>query len=418
MTVKILIVSMHYAPEAAGNAPYVTGFAEYLARFGNDVHVLTGMPYYPQWRVHREYRHRMWRREWLNGVAIHRRRQYVPGNPSALRRALSEATHLATGLVGGSKSANVVVGIIPTVADGLLASSIARRSSIPYGLVFQDLVAVGATQSGVASNRVTSLVASLERRMVARATNIGIVTTGFRPHVEALGVPTDRILRLRNWNRLAPPTRGPDEIRLSLHLPPRAIMCLHAGNMGAKQGLQNVIECARLAQVHSPKLCFVLMGDGSERVTLTRLTDRYQLTNVRFLDPQPDGIYAAVLRAADILILNQRHTIVDMALPSKLTAYFAASRPVVAAVHDDSEAALELRAAAAGVTCAPENPVALLKALNGLADYPEFREKLGTNGATYCRDHLDSASVLPEWASFVDRCSRLRDITDASSGGL
>jgi colanic acid biosynthesis glycosyl transferase WcaI len=403
MRVKILIVSMHYAPETAGNAPYVTGFAEYLASLGNDVHVLTGMPYYPQWRVYREYRNRLWMRERLNGVMIHRRRQYIPRNPSALRRALSEATHLATGSVSGSKSANVVVGVIPTVADGLLASLIARRSKIPFGLVFQDLVAVGATQSGVASSRVTSLVASVECRMVARATQIGIVTPGFRPHVEALGVPSDRILRLRNWNRLASPTRSPHEIRQSLHLAPQTVMCLHAGNMGAKQGLQNVIECARLAQVHSPEMHFVLMGDGSQRAALTQLTDRYRLTNVRFMDPQPDDVYASVLRAADILVINQRQTLIDMALPSKLTAYFAAGRPVVAAVHSDSETALELRAAAAGVTCAPENPVALLKALTGLADNREMSEKLGMNGINYCRDYLEAENALRDWASFVER---------------
>jgi colanic acid biosynthesis glycosyl transferase WcaI len=342
MNVKILIVSMHYAPETAGNAPYVTGFAEYLARVGNDVHVLTGMPYYPQWRVHRGYRHRMWRREQLKGVTVHRRRQYVPRNPSALGRAFCEATHLATGSVSRSQSADVVVGVIPTVTDGLLAASIARRSRIPYGLVFQDLVAVGATQSGIASDWVTSAVASLERRVVAKAKNIGIVTPGFRPHIEALGVPSDRILQLRNWNRLAPPTRDTGEIRQSLGLPSNAIMCLHAGNMGAKQALENVIECARLAQTSSPRLFFVLMGDGSQRATLTRLADRYQLRNTKFMDPQPDGTYASVLRAADIYIVNQRRTLIDMALPSKLTAYFSAARPVVAAVHQDSETAFEL----------------------------------------------------------------------------
>jgi len=47
---RILIVSAYYAPETAGNAPYVTGVAEHYAAQGHDVMVLTGFPHYPAWR--------------------------------------------------------------------------------------------------------------------------------------------------------------------------------------------------------------------------------------------------------------------------------------------------------------------------------------------------------------------------------
>jgi colanic acid biosynthesis glycosyl transferase WcaI len=394
---------MHYAPEAAGNAPYVTGLAEYLASIGHRVCVLTGMPYYPQWRVHQKYRHRMWSRERLNDVTVQRRRQYVPRNPSAIRRAFSEASHYATAYSHGMRQADVVVGVVPTVADGLLTASIAKRSGIPYGLIFQDLVSIGASQSGIANNGVTLFIKSLERRMVSRASGIGIVATGFRQHIESLGVSSDRITRLRNWSRVQPTSiQDPADIRRGLGLPSQVTICLHAGNMGAKQGLENLVECARLAQVHSPDILFVLMGDGSQRTSLTQLAYRYRLKNIRFIDPQPDDIYANILKAADILIVNQRSTLIDMALPSKLTSYFAARRPVVAAVHDNSEAAIELEASGGGLVCAPESPVALLKALNELAADPEAREKLGVNGWSYRKDYLDPAKVLPHWGSFVE----------------
>jgi colanic acid biosynthesis glycosyl transferase WcaI len=402
---KILIVSMHYAPEAAGNAPYVTDLAEYLARRGNDVHVLAGVPYYPRWRVHRKYRHIMWRRESLNGVTVHRHRQYVPRNPSALRRAISEATSLATGSIAGvSMFSDVVLGVVPTVTDGLLAASIGRIRGVPYALVFQDLVAMGAMQSGIASKRVSWLVTSLERHMVARAKSIGIVTTGFRPHLEALGVAEDSIFRLRNWNRIS--TRYElSPVRRSLGQQKDGIVCVHAGNMGAKQALENVIECARLAQIHLSRLYFILMGDGNQRPRLEQLAARYRLRNLRFLDPQPSSEYANMLRLADILIVNQRQALTDMALPSKLTAYFAAARPVVAAVHPESEAASEIRSARAGVICPPENPQALFATLANLAENPQLRKVMGSNGVGYCRDHLDPERVLPEWALFIERLS-------------
>lgn len=403
MAQRVLVVSTHYAPEAAGNAPYVTDLAEYLAHQGNDVHVLTGMPCYPRWRVHQEYRHLMWRHEHVNGVTLHRRRQYVPRSPTALRRALSEAIARATGsLAATAVEADVVVGVVPTMADGLVAASIARRRRTPYGLVFQDLVSVGASQSGVASPRVTPLLTALERHIVSRAANVGIVADGFRPHIEALGVPADRIVRLRNWNRLGPSTRDPQATRRLLQLPEDAVVCLHAGNMGAKQALENVIKCARLAQAGSRRLLFVLMGDGNQRAAVARLVRQYRLRNIRLIDPQPNDAYGNILRAADILILNQRYALTDMALPSKLTAYFAAGRPIVAAVRSESEAALEVRAARAGVMCAPEDPAGMLRALEDLVDDPSLRERLGASGADYCRRNLEAPSALSRWAWFVE----------------
>lgn len=400
---RILVVSIHYAPEAAGNAPYVTGFAEYLAYLGNDVHVLTGMPCYPSWRVNREYRRMVWRRERLNGVTVHRRRQYVPRSPSVLRRALMETTARVTGSVAVTTvAADVVVGVVPTVADGLIAASIARSRGIPYGLVFQDLVSVGASQSGVASHHLTPLLTRLERHMVSRAATVGIVANGFRSHIEALGVPPYRIIRLRNWNRLDPSSQDPWATRRLLQLPEDTVLCVHAGNMGAKQALKNVIECARLAQERCPRLRFLLLGDGSQRVALTRQIEQYQLWNTTLMDPQPDHAYSNILRAADILILNQRHTLTDMSLPSKLTAYFAAGRPIVAAVRSESEAAREVQAAQAGIICDPEAPSGMLRVLEDLADDPSRRERLGASGARYCRRHLEPPGALSQWVQMVE----------------
>lgn len=48
---RIPIVGINYAPEHSGIAPCATGAAEYLAAQGDDVQVLTGIPYYPNGSV-------------------------------------------------------------------------------------------------------------------------------------------------------------------------------------------------------------------------------------------------------------------------------------------------------------------------------------------------------------------------------
>ena len=49
---RLLLVSTNYAPEHAGIGPYATQTAEHWAEDPNcEVHVLTGLPHYPAWRV-------------------------------------------------------------------------------------------------------------------------------------------------------------------------------------------------------------------------------------------------------------------------------------------------------------------------------------------------------------------------------
>ena len=60
-----------------------------------------------------------------------------------------------------------------------------------------------------------------------------------------------------------------------------------------------------------------------------------------------------MLGAADVLLLSQRASVRGMSLASRLTAYFAAGRPVVAAASPGSEVAAEVRRSEAGVLVRP-----------------------------------------------------------------
>jgi len=401
---RILIVSIFYAPEETGIAPYTTGLAEHLAMLGHQVTVMTAMPSYPHWRVFPEYRGKLRDRELRGKVDVRRVRAYLPRGQSAPRRATYEASFLLAGLTAlRLPRPDAILAVIPTLSSGVLARVAARRFACAYGLVFQDLTAPAATQSGVTGHGVAGLVSAVEGWATRDAAAVGIVAEGFRPYLESLGVDAQRIHRVRNWVHIRKPELGRTAIRRRLGLPQEAVICLHAGNMGLKQELTNIIECARLAARADPRLLFVLMGDGSQRSLLVARAQRYGLRNLRFLPVQPVGLFSSVLAAADVLLLNQRASVTSMSLPSKLTSYMASGRPVVAAIHSDSEAALELRAAMAGVICAPETPAAMLKALCDLADNSSLRERLGRSGAAWCREHLDAQRALPQWASLVER---------------
>jgi glycosyltransferase involved in cell wall biosynthesis len=143
------------------------------------------------------------------------------------------------------------------------------------------------------------------------------------------------------------------------------------------------------------------MGDGNQRDTLKSAAARASLPNLRFMTLQPELLYASVLAAADALLVNQRGTVRDMALPSKLTSYFASGRPVIAAVAPDSESAVEVRASAGGIVCAPDDPAALLEAISLVAGDPALAPMLGRNGQLWARDVLSEPAALAGYEALI-----------------
>ena len=392
---RVLITSLHYAPEQTGIAPYSTKLAEHLAARGYRVTVLAGMPH-PARCVSPEYAGRTSMTEVRNGVELRRRAHYVPSQQSVLKRALYEATSLRMAIdLARLPRPDAVLGVVPSLSGGIVTRSAAARFGVPYGLIFQDLVGQDAERSGVGGGgRVTGVMRAAEGWAARRASAVGVIAEGFRPYLESLGVDAARIRRLRNWTHIGEATVDRAPMRAELGWPQDAIVCLHAGNMGYKQGLENVIETARLAQQGRSPLLFVLMGDGSQRHVLTRLAANYALTNLRFLPLQPERTFPSVLAAADILLINQRGTVNDLSLPSKLTSYFASGRPVVAAAGAHSETAREVSSSSGGLVAPPDDPYQLLDAVVRVAGDAGLRAHMAESARAWSAEFMSASVAL------------------------
>jgi len=388
---NILIIGINYRPETTGIAPYTSDLAEYLAAGGHRVTVITGFAHYPAWQVEPGER-RMRAVESLDGVRVLRRRHYVPGSQSAARRAAYEATFLAHGALSRPERPDVVFGVIPSLSGGLLARFFGARARAPYGLIFQDLMAPAARQSGIGGGaRVAGATATLERWAVAKARTVAIASESFRPYLQEIGVEEGRIIDLPNWSHLGAPTADRAATRDRLGWPVDHAVVLHAGNMGLKQGLEQVVEAARRADALAAPVMFVLMGEGSQRTALE--AQAQGIDRLQFLAFQPEEAVPNILDAADIFLVSERATVIDMSLPSKLTSYFAAGRPIVAAVPPEGSTAGEILRSGAGVVVRIGDADELNRVVARLKEDPEWAGSLGAAGRRYAESTLDSASA-------------------------
>ncbi|MFI6413823.1 glycosyltransferase family 4 protein [Streptomyces sp. NPDC050585] len=396
---RLLLVSTNYAPEHTGIGPYATQIAEHWAARGHETHVLAGMPHYPSWSVDPAYRGAWRRTEVRGGVTVHRRRHTVPARQTAVRRALFEGSLLAHQSVAPPRMRrpDAVVAQLPSLAGGVVAARLAARWRVPFVPVVQDLMGAAAAQSGIeGGDRAAAAAARVEAYVLRRATLVGVIHETFLAGVTALGVAPGRVRVVPNWSHVAAPSRPREETRRRLGWAPGDTVVLHSGNMGLKQGLEVLVGAARL----DPGVRAVLMGDGNQREALGRLAAG--VPNVEFLPPVDDAEFPEVLAAADVLAVTQRASVLDMSVPSKLTSYFAAGRPVVASVAGGGGTAQEVRRSGAGVLVPPEDPAALLEAVRKLAADPSAADALGAAGPRHVAAHLGREAGLARYDALLD----------------
>ncbi|MFF5727486.1 glycosyltransferase [[Kitasatospora] papulosa] len=401
------MVSTNYAPELTGIGPYATQLAEHWAASGASTQVLTGMPHYPAWRVDEGYRG-VWRsEETREGVRVHRRRHYVPPRQTALRRAAFEASVLVHGVLAPPPGRpDAVISQMPSLAGGVIGARLARRHRVPHIPVVQDLMGAAAAQSGIRGGGRAALVAAkAERHALRDATLVGVIHESFVAGVTALGVDPGRIRVVPNWTHVHNPSADRAATRARLGWAEDTPVLLHSGNMGLKQGLDVLVDMARLA----PDIRVVLMGDGNQRDGLRERAAG--LPNLDFLPPAGADDFTDVLAAADVLAVTQRASVLDMSVPSKLTSYFVSGRPVVASVADEGGTADEVRRSGAGVLVAPEDPAALLAAVRRLAADPAEAEALGAHGPRYVAQHLSREAGLARFDALLAEA-----LGDASAG--
>lgn len=410
---KIKIVGINYFPEVTGIAPYTTGMAEGLAAQGHEVSVITGLPHYPEWRIYDEYRSERSYRETINGVTVDRLKHYVPENPSARNRILMEASFAKALLRTRFDPSSVVIAVSPTLLSTAAVVAKARLRTVPVGVVVQDLYGKGVVETGAMGGRLGNVATRFEARVLRAASGVVVIHDRFRAALAEVGFDDTASTVIRNWTHLDaaddPTTSESVETRRQFGWGDDEVIVVHAGNMGVKQGLENVVAAAKLAvgEVPPGTVRFVMIGDGNQRRSLE--DTGAGISTLQFLKVLPDNAFRAVLQTADVLLVNERPGVKDMAVPSKLTTYFRTGKPVVAATDQSSAAAGEVRAAGAGVIVAPADPHALLEAVLTIGRDKAAGLQYGESGKRYSQEVLSREGAISSYESWC------RDLSSASS---
>ena len=399
---RILIATTNYWPEPTGIAVYTTDLAETLHANGHQVSVLTSLPHYPWWKIPREFSHLREGKRSLNGISVIRANHLVPSKMNALLRMRFEISlwwnlrRVSKKLLGNDF--DLVIGCIPTVDAGIVGKRIARRLGIPFGLIVQDLSGVGAKQSGLLGGAVISTIAHfVEGKAIHGADGMVVVSPAMRDVVVGLGVPQSRVTQIYNYSAREILSSHKDAARSRFGWAPDDFVVVHTGNMGAKQDLENVVRSTDTLPVNS-KIKIYLVGHGNQESKLRALCEGK--TNIAMLPAVSDEDYSVILSAADLLLVNERSTQMDMSLPSKLTSYLYSERPVLAAVPHGGATWKFLEGVAELVEAG--DPVALARKFEELSGQPEKLAELARQGKEFAYANLSPEVGRKKYFDWVE----------------
>lgn len=399
--VRICVVGMHYAPETTGNAPYTTALAEALRHGGAHVEVVTGIPHYPQWRIidDKYLRGSRWS-ESLNGISITRVKHAVPARQGLRGRASMEVGFAFRAWRECRRIGFDVIVAVTPMLSALLAALAARRGR-PLGALVQDLTGNAARESGAATRSVGSGIAKVEYAMFRRADRVGVIARRFEDVLVQAGISPECVDVLANFTHIEPERVSRVEARQRLGWNPSGLMAVHTGNMGLKQGLEVAVEAALVSERTGAGVEFVLVGDGNQRRHLERLANGCRA--IRFVDPLDNVRYPLALAAADVLLLTERPGVREMSLPSKLTSYTVARRPIVAAVEPGGTTHELLAGYGAARFVRPGDQHALLDAVKEVVRHQPAWEHLASRAAAMGETEYGRAAAEQRYVRFAEQ---------------
>ena len=361
---RFILVGINYAPEPTGNAPYTTDLSIGLAAVGS-TRVITGVPHYPWWEKQTVFDDAR-TLEGRPNLSLKRVNHLVLSKQSNLSRLAMELSFGLNVAIKEKLSGDVIVLVSPALISSAVVFLKTRltRNKAKTVLWVQDLYEQGLKETATGGKLPSLVIGRIENWLLRSVDQVVFAHKAFEQAKAELRDAGAFVDSIPNWSQFSfQPSEESGETRKKYALGSNRLV-LHIGNMGVKQGLENVVDAALEAERLELATHFLLVGSGNQIDTLKDRAGKCQ--NITFVPPVSEQELSNLLGAADILLVNEKPGVKEMSMPSKLTTYFQTGVPVLVCSEPDSIAGHEVKNNEIGYWVQSGTPNALLNAVMDL----------------------------------------------------
>lgn len=384
---KILLISQYFWPETF----IINDLVKCIVEQGHYVEVLTAKPNYPDGKIFEGYSALRCSTELYNNkIPVHRIPIFCRGKGGAKRLILNYFSFVLNGIFFFSrfikeKKFDVIFVFAPSPITSVIpAIYLKKKFKLPLTVWVQDLWPESLSATGFVKNRfILGFVGSMVRYIYKSADALLVQSLAFMKPMSHY-VSEEKIIYYPNSYLEI------EDNQVGSILPPKDLISIFeknkcfvfAGNLGTAQALETLVNAAQqLRHLSDCKLIIVGSGSMSEWIA-TQIQEKF-LDNILMVGRYPASIMPAIfLRATGLLVTLKNNEIFRHTIPSKIQAYLAAGRPIIAAL--DGEGARVIMEAGAGFACAAEDHVALFQNIERLYNMSQVeRDVLGRAGREY-----------------------------------
>jgi colanic acid biosynthesis glycosyl transferase WcaI len=403
---RILVLGINCLPELTGIGKYTGEMVSWMAQEGHETTMVTGFPYYPNWKVQAPYSGNNYKKEKMfdGKLTIYRCPLYVPKNPSGLKRLIHESIFFVSAgfvvfkLLFGKKQ-DLIFAIAPPFHLAILALfyRFCRGGRIVYHV--QDLQIEAAKELKMLRYKwMFDLLFGIEHFIQRKMDFITTISEGMMKRV-GRKIPKD-IKFFPNWVDTVSfyPLENRSKLKTKWGYQEDDHLVLYSGSIGEKQGLDCLITIADKLASYS-KIKFLICGTGPYKQELFKMAQERNLTNLDFLPLQEFDVFNEFLNMADVHLVLQKANASDLVMPSKLTTILSVGGLALVTANEGTTLHDVINMHQMGIVIDAENEILLAETI--VHSSTNNLDPCRINARKYAEKYLDKRNILPDMLNYV-----------------
>jgi len=391
MKKNILIITDSYPPEIRSAAQLMKDLADGLHRKGHNVWVATS---YPKYNLVNSGSSVWPRIKDENGIKVLRIKTLPHHKVNFFVRGIAQLLmpNIFLREIKQTIKEKIDIAIVhsPPLPLTIVASKVKKFYKAKYILNLHDIFPQNAIDLGALKNKlIIKFFEKMERRAYQDSDLIVVPSKSHKRFLEEKRtVSKQKIQVISHWIDINPflKAKKTNKFRKLYNLENKLIF-LFGGVLGPSQGLDLLIKVADRIK-DNKDIVFLLVGDGSAKEGLIRMTKQLKLNNVLFKDFVSLEEYPELVKDCDIGIICLTEKNTTPAVPAKILGYMAASIPVIAFLHKESDGCEIVQEAKCGYTVRAGDLDKAVETVKKIYNEKDKLEELGKNGFQYTLDNL------------------------------
>tara|TARA_Y100001970_G_scaffold281852_1_gene393471 strand:- start:5112 stop:6317 length:1206 start_codon:yes stop_codon:yes gene_type:complete len=389
----VLLITQYFPPEIGAAASRWSDYTKILNQQGHKVTVLCEVPNYPQGKYFHGYKSTWVKTEKINNnLTIIRSYANANNRRSIFKKLIHYLTFMVSGIfnVNKVKKYDFVIVSVPPLFTGMIGVFLKKYKSIPFWLDIRDLWPDSALAlNQINKNFLYHLGKKIELLIYNSAEGFIFPVSGFKKYLNKQSISIKQKPKYHLLNGISADFISSIE-NIEIESDERFTV-LYSGNIGLAQGLETIIEAAKLLDKYP--IDFRLIGDGVCKNHLQDLIKKENLEKFFFHNSMSRLELIKWIKKASVCVVPLiNNSLFRTALPSKMFEYMACQKPIIIGIKGEAENLVNN--SKSGTVVEPENAILMSKAI---IDYYQNKSKCiehGTNGMIYVTENLKKEDLI------------------------